>query len=311
MKIKMKWEIERTLATFPRQRRRAVGRRSCLFIFLLTFFMTFLPALLSAHLPASLSGILPGRMTYAEAGVGAAVDIDLKEISGKSITEGKIVLSAQRNRVGVNLSGKKIRNAYVRSAGKVYYCNAWGMVLKGWISYEGHYYFLDRKTGALKGRGSVDGVLLSPNGAAKADAADLQKIQSMMRARTALIHLLSPTDSDAVKLKKSFDYIITFPYRRWRLLKPIMNSKGWESVFADDIFLRQSGCCVSDACAFAFMAKEIGYENVYVCDDTGHAWAEINGLVYDPLFAEAKNYAAYYGCSYRTYGLHPVQKRAV
>ena len=41
-------------------------------------------------------------------------------------------------------------------------------------------------------------------------------------------------------------------------------------------------------------------------ENTNHSWAEINGLVYDPLFAEAKNYNKYYGAPYGVYELHPI-----
>ena len=82
-------------------------------------------------------------------------------------------------------------------------------------------------------------------------------------------------------------------------------------LFANDHFERGNGCCVSDACAFAFLAKECGYKNVYVCDDTGHAWAEIDGYVYDPLFAESKNFNNNYKATYSVYILHPVNRKSI
>ena len=42
-----------------------------------------------------------------------------------------------------------------------------------------------------------------------------------------------------------------------------------------------------------------------------HSWAEINGLVYDPLFAEAKDYNKYYGAPYGVYELHPILRVAL
>lgn len=63
--------------------------------------------------------------------------------------------------------------------------------------------------------------------------------------------------------------------------------------------------------------KALGYKNVYACVDTsqtngsGHCWAEIDGLVYDPLFSEAKGYYKYFGASYRSYGLYPMRKVAI
>ena len=54
--------------------------------------------------------------------------------------------------------------------------------------------------------------------------------------------------------------------------------------------------------------------NVYVCtdgyrnDENSHGWTEINGRVYDPLFAEAKSYSRNYGVRYGVYPLSPVMR---
>lgn len=71
---------------------------------------------------------------------------------------------------------------------------------------------------------------------------------------------------------------------------------------------------IADASAFAYLAKALGYKNVYVCtdgyrnDENSHGWAEINGRVYDPLFAEAKSYSRNYGVRYGVYPLSPVMR---
>ena len=116
------------------------------------------------------------------------------------------------------------------------------------------------------------------------------------------------TDSKQKKLKKVFNWVLKHPYKRYRTLKSVQSKKGWEITFANDVYKKGQGCCVSEASAFAFLAHECGYKNVYICDDTGHAWTEINGRVYDTLFAEAKNYNKYYNSSYGTAGLHRVGK---
>lgn len=101
----------------------------------------------------------------------------------------------------------------------------------------------------------------------------------------------------------------------WRKFE---NTPGWPALYANDHFIRGRGNCHADASAFAYLAKALGYTNVYVCTDadgttwdTPHSWTEINGLVYDPLFAEAKNYSRYYGVSYRTYELSAVLHIAI
>lgn len=62
-------------------------------------------------------------------------------------------------------------------------------------------------------------------------------------------------------------------------------------IYANDMYLRGYGNCFSFASAFAYLAKAIGYENVYCCNSGGHGWAEINGLIYD--LEQSKNHSNY------------------
>ena len=120
--------------------------------------------------------------------------------------------------------------------------------------------------------------------------------------------------SSSQKLKACFDWVISKPYVTRRTF---VNTPGWPAVFANDHFVLGGGNCHSDAAAFAYLAKALGYKNVYVCTDSSkagssaHSWAEVNGLVYDPLFAEAKNYSRYYGASYSRYELSPILHIAI
>ena len=115
--------------------------------------------------------------------------------------------------------------------------------------------------------------------------------------------------SKSQKLQTCFNWVIKGYYNIWRDFD--QGGKDWPATFANDHFLHHNGDCVSDAGAFAYLAKAIGYKNVYVCADAvqsnnnAHAWCEINGYVYDPLFAEAKSYSKYYGATYGSYGLYP------
>ena len=71
-------------------------------------------------------------------------------------------------------------------------------------------------------------------------------------------------------------------------------------IYANDMFAGPGGNCCSYAAAFAFMAKAIGYENVYACNSGGHGWAEVDGRVYDPEWSKRDGLTAvtYYGLSY-------------
>ena len=112
------------------------------------------------------------------------------------------------------------------------------------------------------------------------------------------------------KLQTCFNWVIRKYYYTWRRFDQA--GKYWPGVNANDHFIYGKGDCIADASAFAYLAKAIGYKKVYVCADAqqsnnnAHSWAEINGRVYDPLFAEAKSYSKYYGASYGSYGLYPI-----
>ena len=153
-----------------------------------------------------------------------------------------------------------------------------------------------------------DGKLAKKNGTAKLSTYTKNKIDTMITAKKIMQANTKTTDSRSKKLKKVFNWVLKHPYKRYRTLKSVQSKKGWEITFANDVYKKGQGCCVSEASAFAFLAHECGYKNVYICDDTGHAWTEINGRVYDTLFAEAKNYNKYYNSSYGTAGLHRVGK---
>ena len=134
----------------------------------------------------------------------------------------------------------------------------------------------------------------------------------MIRARKYMERITKVTDKKAAKLKKCFKSLFKYQYVRFRDLSKIYKSKGWEFSFANDIFEKKAGCCVSEACAFAFLAKECGYKNVYIAHDTSHSWVMINGLVYDPLFAESKKYTSNYaGGAEDGYRSNPKYKRYI
>ena len=203
------------------------------------------------------------------------------------------------------------KKQFYETGKKTYYIDENGRIAEGWQKIKGKYYYFNRDSGILMRKCNVDGIKIGKSGVAKASKENIEKIKTMITARKIMLKVTSPFDTKKEKLKKCFKWIFPFPYKRYRLMKPIMNKSGWETTFANDIFEKKSGCCVSDAAAFAFLAKEVGYKEVYICHDTGHGWTEIDGRVYDPLFAEARGFNKYYNVSYKSYRLHPVGRRKV
>lgn len=205
----------------------------------------------------------------------------------------------------------EITSQFVEWEDEIYYLDKKGRVAKGWYKIDNQFYYFSRKNGIRQRQKQIDGIYLKKDGTAKLTDYSKEKIQTMITARKLVEQHTSPKDSKKAKIKKCFKWLFHFPYHRYRTIASGRKHSGWEMKFANDIFKRKDGCCVSEACAFAFLAKECGAGKLYVCDDTEHAWTEIDGRVYDPLFAEAKSFQKYYNVSYRTCGLHAVNRTKI
>ena len=223
---------------------------------------------------------------------------------------GKII--TKKGRKYYKYSNEKLaKNQFVNVKNKTYYFDKQGVMVTGWKKKSNKYYYFDRNTGVQKKDCKIDGISLKENGEASVNKQNKKKIELMITARKQMQKITKPTDSKSQKLKKVFNWVLKHPYRRYRILHKAKSSKGWEVTFANDVFKKGNGCCVSEACAFAFLAKECGYKKVYICDDTGHAWTEINGRVYDTLFAETKGFDSYYNSTYAKAKLHRSNKKKI
>ena len=138
----------------------------------------------------------------------------------------------------------------------------------------------------------------------KLDAYDYDTYQT---ARKIAADITTPKMSKAAKLKKVFKWVMKKSYitKRKFTTKP-----GWIPLYANDHFHGRGSTCQGDAAAFAYLAKAIGYKKVYVCMDSprpgGHAWTEINGKAYDPLFAQNRGFYKHYAVSYgKVFRLRP------
>lgn len=231
--------------------------------------------------------------------------------------KGNITMSVMRG--GVYVATKKPfrymsrqpANEFLTESGSTYYIDKNGAAVHGWKKIGGAYYYFDRENGKMAIGGKVDGIKLRADGTAVQTDANVKKIQTMIKARAVVEQVTAPSDSKSQKIEKCFRWIFQFPYRRYRRLSPICRQPGWEVTFANDIFDNHQGCCVSEAAAAAFLFHECGYKTVYVATDTGHAWVELNGRVYDPLFAEARGFSRYYNVPYDGYGMWAVIKRKI
>lgn len=207
-----------------------------------------------------------------------------------------------------NEKGKKVKGRIIEIKGASYCFDKNGAMIKGWVKKKKEYYYFDRKSGKLQKNKKVDGIKLKKNGTAKKTKEAVEKIKTMITAREVVAKITKPTDKRSVKISACCKYVMAPPYVRYRFLKPIMNDKGWESTFANDIFKKGKGDCVSQSCALAFLAKECGVKEVYVCHDTSHSWAQLDGKVYDTLFAKAKKDHAYLNVTYAEFKYNGITK---
>ena len=203
--------------------------------------------------------------------------------------------------------GKLVKGKFFSKGGNIYYTDKKGVISLGWRSIKGHYYFFDRKSGKMIFNKKVENIKISKGGIAKESKQNVARIKVYLEAQKVVQAVSKPSDSKSKKLYKSYLWMKKFPYRRFRTMKEAKRRypNDWDVVFANDILKEHKGCCASEACAFAYIAKVCGYERVTICSDSGHAWVDINGRLYDPLFAEAKGLKKNYNAPYTDYRKRP------
>ncbi|MBR1533913.1 MAG: hypothetical protein IJ639_06090 [Ruminococcus sp.] len=215
---------------------------------------------------------------------------------------------------------------YVKINGKTYYYNSKGVLQKNGIvgTYEEGYRYADKNgvvnltyTGvATKGKntwyfinGKIDYKLRAPvtvNGVAynvldgKAYKVDTAEERTLYRALKLANRVAKRSLPKEQRLKILWDYIKgAYVEKNPRI--PDYTGMDWPIIYADDLLVNGVGNCLSYAAEFAFLAKAIGYDNVYGCHSGGHGWAEIDGLIYDPEWSMHHFTYNYYGITYNTH----------
>lgn len=124
-----------------------------------------------------------------------------------------------------------------------------------------------------------------------------ESLATLQRAQAVVASITNEGMAKEEKLRACFEFVKT--YRGGRPRIPNYTGMDWPVVYANDMFVNDGkGNCFSYAAAFAYMAKAIGYEEVYACHGGGHGWAEVDGLIYDPERNKFDPSFHYYGVSY-------------
>ena len=128
----------------------------------------------------------------------------------------------------------------------------------------------------------------------KAPASNKERV--MEAARKAVEACTNSSMTKEQKLKAAFDYLKKNYLEGVR--RDLYKEMDWPVVYAKDLLIGGKGDCFSYGAAFAYMAKIIGYEEVYACSSGGHGWAEIDGKIYDPEWSMHAFKYSYFGMSY-------------
>ena len=186
----------------------------------------------------------------------------------------------------LNFENGKIRMGYQKISGKTYYYGSNGLIQKNGIvgSASDGYCYAD-KNGVID-FGYCNGV--TDGGSdwnvieGKATKVSSDSDRTLFRALKLVYRVTDSSMTKAQKLKACFNYLKTADITEKNPRIPHYTGMDWPIIYANDIFVNKVGNCMSFGAAFAYMAKGIGYSNVYACNSGGHGWAEVDGLVYDP-----------------------------
>lgn len=184
-----------------------------------------------------------------------------------------------------------------------------GKSSKGWVITSGGQRKYRKNSKAVK-----DCRYRAPN-SKKLSSGQRSDLRAYQRARRIVNGITNSHMSKSEKLKVCYKWLIrSNGYGGWRRLSDGGNY--WYAINANDLFEHRRGDCISYACAMAYMAKVIGYNNVNVCSrDTRagnhHTWTEINGRVYDSYFGKRRGIKKYYGISYNKYDYKVVFRKRI
>ena len=175
---------------------------------------------------------------------------------------------------------KNRKNKLVTVCGKKYYmATKAGNPTTGYFIYRNHLYYADSKGRCYQKRSREKGkYFFTEKGYAKKNIDTSLKIQALK----TISRVTTSKMSKAQKLKACWNYLVDGKSFRYAGSDPNRKKKGWYKETALRMLETKSGNCYSFACAFAALAKELGYKNIKLHVGYDHCWVTINGKHYDP-----------------------------
>lgn len=204
------------------------------------------------------------------------------------------------------------RDGFVKVLGKVYYVYRSGRLRTGWFSYYGNIYYAD-SLGRVSRNTRHEGVTFDRNGKAKITP----RAQMHVYAQAILNSVTNSNMTRVQKLRACYNYLAySGQYYYYAPADPNLSENYWYITCANRMFGQHRGNCYGFSCAFAALAKEIGYEPYMMCARvpgtrdqaadgyTRHCWVMINGGHYDP----EGSFAGWGGCFGSTYFTTPYKQ---
>ncbi len=192
------------------------------------------------------------------------------------------------------IKGKLYSGYYLNSRNKMYRAKKGSLTLANTGLNAGTRYYSYSAKKTLK----LPALTVYVNGKAM-EGMSPESLATLQRAQTVLASITTDSMSKEKKLRTCFEFVKTYQGAFPRI--PHYMGMDWPVVYANDMFLNDGkGNCFSYAAAFAYLAKAIGYKEVYCCSSGYHGWAEIDGLIYDPERNKFDPSYSYYALSYDT-----------
>lgn len=186
-----------------------------------------------------------------------------------------------------NAYGKKVTGK-VTIGKKTFYFDKQGRQRVGWIKSSGKYYYYQiakKNKGYMLTNKKINGISLGKDGAAKVTKTNKKKLQLFADACECVFEETNWNMTRKQALKKMFlklakDEIITY-----KTIGHFRNIKQWDVYYSNQYFSKGYGDCYTYASAMAYFALALGYEDIWVCSSGSHGWCRIDGLYYDPRYA--------------------------
>ena len=234
---------------------------------------------------------LNGKNTMYTAKKGAIAPVSAMLDAGTKYYSQKAKKTRKLSQQTLYVGGKLYTGYYLNSKNEMYCIQKGACTFANTMLAAGTTYY-DYNTGTMC---SLPEQTLFINGKAM-KGMSAESMATVQRAQAVVSRITNDSMTKEEKLKVCFEFVKTYNGSRPRT--PHYTGMDWPVVYANDMFVNGSGNCCSYAAAFAYMAKAIGYEKVYCCNDGGHGWVEVDGLVYDPERSKYDHAYSYYGFTY-------------